>query len=477
MMKTQTSRLANSIAAFVLVVFTTLGCLNAATLTTIHSFDGSDGANPYAGLVQGTDGNFYGTTTGGGTANSGVVFKISASGTFTLLHSFTGADGSAPWAGLAQGTNGDFYGVASKGGTDNWGTAFKITSTGTFTQLYDFVFGGVGGVYPLAALVRGDDGNFYGDSNIGGVNGFGAVFRLSPAGGVMELHSFSSSDGAAPRDALFLADDGNFYGTTPFGGTTTNNCNCGTVFRITPDGAVTTLHSFSDAVHGGPWAGLAQGSDGNFYGTTLGGGTANKGTVFKITAEGALTTVYNFNGGVDGGNPLNHLVLASDNNLYGTADGGEAGLGVVFKVTPSGAVSTVASFGILLSGTGWSPQAPLVQGTDGNLYGTTVYGGANFKGTVFKLTIGGGGGSSTTVNELLDAIEEVVVDPKLAGKLTKKASKIGGVIAAGKTATACKQLAKFTTSIDKLQAKGKLTAEQADAIITSVATVTAALGC
>ncbi|MGO9564660.1 MAG: choice-of-anchor tandem repeat GloVer-containing protein, partial [Candidatus Korobacteraceae bacterium] len=247
-------------------------------------------------------------------------------------------------------------------------------------------------------LVQANDGNFYGTTYYGGnggcqLPGCGTVFKITSGGALTTLHSFAGADGAAPLAGLVQAADGNFYATTVYGGT----YNDGTVFKITSGGALTTLYSFcaQTGCNGTyPSAGLVQATDGNFYGTAFYGGTYNDGTVFKITAEGTLTTLYSLGGGA-GANPwAAALVQATDGSFYGTAlNGGTYGDGVVFKITSSGTLTTLHSFN---SSDGANPQGGLVQATDGNFYGTTFFGGANDNcaappngcGTVFRLAVG-----------------------------------------------------------------------------------------
>jgi len=365
----------------------------AQVLTTLHSFAGSDGANPTARLVQASDGNLYGTTIEGGANNYGAVYKTTPGGTLTTLYSFAGSDGDNPWAGLVQAIDGNFYGTTAEGGTNNCvpyygcGTVFKITSSGTLTTLHSFA--GSDGANPYAGLVQASDGNFYGTTENGGANncapyyGCGTVFKITSSGALTTLHSFARSDGAYPGAGLVQASDGNFYGTTYVGGTN----NYGTVFKITPTGTLTTLHSFNGTDGGFVSAGLTAASDGNFYGTTENGGANNYGTVFKITPQGTLTTLHSFDGS-DGANPADGLLQASDGNFYGATSYGGAsndcygGCGTVFKITSSGTLTTLHSFA---GSDGANPPARLVQASDGNLYGTTYVGGADGRGTVFRL--------------------------------------------------------------------------------------------
>ena len=351
----------------------------AQTLTTLHNFAGppNDGAAPSAGLVQGTDGNFYGTTTTGGADNKGTVFKITPSGTVTVLHSFAGPpnDGNGPTAGLIQASDGNFYGTTEFGGSNGTGTVFKITPSGTVTILYSFAC--TDGCSPRGGLIQASDGNFYGTTS-NGTHATGTVFRITPSGTVTFLYSFHCTDGCYPLGGLVQGSDGNFYGTTSLGGAS----NKGTVFKITPNGTLTFLHTFQGSDGDGPYAGLIQASNGNFYGTTYVGGANDEGTVFEITPQGTLTTLHSFNGG-DAAGPQAALVQASDGNFYGTTYlGGANDDGSVFEITPQGTLTTLHSFN---GGDGSGLEAGLVQASDGTFYGTT-FGGGSAHGTVFKLT-------------------------------------------------------------------------------------------
>ena len=314
---------------------------NALTVTNLHSFGSSptDGQLPWAGLVQGSDGNFYGTTEGGGTTNNnGTVFRISPSGTYTNLYSFgtSPKDGAIPNAGLVQGSDGNFYGTTVIGG----GTVFRISPSGTYTSLYSFAGYPTDGQYPEAGLVQGSDGNFYGTTEGGGTYSGGTVFRISPSGSETNLYSFGSypTDGVAPFAGLVQGSDGNFYGTTYLGGSSANcDGGCGTVFRINSSGTETTLYSFVGSSTDGenPYHdGLVQGSDGSFYGTTKYGGANSLGTVFRITPSGSYTNLYFFGSQPnDGGDPQAGLVQGSDGNFYGTTQiGGTYSGGTVFKL-------------------------------------------------------------------------------------------------------------------------------------------------
>jgi len=348
----------------------------------LHSFAGgsSDGADPYHTLIQGSDGDFYGTTLAGGTSNVGTIFKITPSGTESVFYSFA----TIPYSGLVQGNDGNLYGTTASGGTSGRGTVFKITPSGTETVLFSFP---AGSSDPYTGLIQGSDGNFYGTTGAGGTTDDGTVFKITPSGTETVLHAFakSGSDGETPYAGLIQGSDGNFYGTTYFGGAG----GFGTVFKVTPSGTETVLYSFAggnDGEH--PYAGVIQGSDGNFYGTTYQGGSSGFGTVFKVTPSGTETVLYTFAGGSsDGAYPEAGLIQGSDGNFYGdTLQGGAGGLGTVFELTPSGTETLLHAFAGG-SSDGANPSANLVQGSDGNLYGSTGAGGASGNGTFFKVTL------------------------------------------------------------------------------------------
>ena len=397
----------------VIILLTFAGQAGAATLTTLNNFTGTaDGGQPFAGLVQGSDGNFYGTTAFGGFTNLnsgsgfGTVFQITPTGTLTTLFQFTGVDdGGSPAVELIQGNNGRFYGTTTAGGLTNlnggsgFGTVYQITSAGTLTTLHSFT-GGVDG-QSASELVQGSDGNFYGTASAGGNTnlsnglGYGTVFQITPAGTLTTLYQFGGADGRSPVGGLVQGSDGFFYGTTGYGGVTNLNFGFGygTVFRISSGGAFTNLHIFGNGDGQFPVATLVRGSDGNFYGTTFYGGNTNLnngngfGTVFQITTAGTLTTLRRFAGGADDQRPVG-LVQGSDGSFYGATRGSIAnGLGTLFQITPTGTLTTLHQF----SNSGGKIPERLVQGSDGSFYGTTIMGGntnANgINGTVFKLVV------------------------------------------------------------------------------------------
>jgi uncharacterized repeat protein (TIGR03803 family) len=324
------------------------------TLTTLYSFcsqsNCTDGEYPYAGLVQATNGDLYGTTSGGGAYGPGTVFKITPSGTLTTLYSFCPhsgcTDGTDPLAGLVQASNGDLYGTTLGGGANgNLGTVFKITPSGTLTTLHSFCSGQcTDGFYPEAGLIQATNGDLYGTTNQG-IFSDGAIFRITPGGTLTTVYGFCSqsgcTDGRSPEAGLIQATDGSFYGTTGGGGAN----DYGSVFRITPSGTLTTLYSFcsqSGCVDGeNPSAGLVQGTNGDFYGTTYGGGANGDGTVFSLSVGlGPFVKTLPTSGKV--GAAVKILGTA----LTGATSVSFNGTAVTFNVNPSGsAISTTVPAG------------------------------------------------------------------------------------------------------------------------------------
>jgi uncharacterized repeat protein (TIGR03803 family) len=375
----------------------------AQTFTVIKRFNGTNGGTPFGPVVQGVDGNIYGATTSGGANNGGTIFRLTPAGALTTLYSFCAlascTDGSSPLAGLMQVAGGAFYGTTQVGGANGVGTVFRITPGAPLTTIYNFcpLTNCPDGAQPFAGLIQGADGSFYGTTNEGGANGnAGTVFKITPGGALTTIHSFCASagctDGSFPRAVLVQGSDAKFYGTTGTDGANGR----GTVFKVSPlTGALTTLYAFCAfagcADGSGPVAGVVEGKDGNYYGTTGFGGITNTncpsgcGTVFKITPEGTLTTLHSFDSS-DGAIPL-ALVRATDDNLYGTTElGGSSNKGTIFQITPSGTLTTLHSFS---STDGDQPESGLMQDTDGTFYGTTELGGTEFNvGTVYHLSTG-----------------------------------------------------------------------------------------
>jgi uncharacterized repeat protein (TIGR03803 family) len=300
----------------------------------LHSFNYTDGGYLFGSLIRDKAGNLYGTTELGGTSGSGTVFKLDTSHRERVLYNFAGgADGASPIAGLVRDGKGSFYSTTSQGGTANVGTVFKLDAGGVKTVLYSFT-GGLDGAFPLyGSLVMDSVGNLYGTTNQGGASGFGTVFKVSMAGKETVLYSFKGSkDGEYPRSGLVRDKNGNFYGTTNEGGASSS----GTVFKLSKSGKETVLYSFAGGADGmSPLGGLVRDTTGSLYGTTQLGGTAGNGTVFKVSGKGRETVLHSFNIATDGGFPSAGLVRDNKGNLYGTAGGGgTGGSGTVFKLTP-----------------------------------------------------------------------------------------------------------------------------------------------
>jgi len=350
-------------------------CFNGAGCGTVFKLDvagklsvlrrftgGKDGAAPN-GLIRDATGTLYGTTGGGGTgcgtSGCGTVFKVDAAGKETVLYRFSGApDGASP-GGLIPDAAGNLYGATYYGGTGpcndgqgvGCGTVFKLDASGKETILYSFS-GGTDGTNPLGSLVRDATGSLYGTTLNGGNFGKGIAFKLSKAGKLTVLHTFTDgADGGQPSGGLIRDAAGNLYGTASSGGTIPcldDQNGCGTLFKLNKAGRYTVLYKFMGGSSDGayPFAGVIQDAAGNLYGTTNVGGDSTAcmpngcGVVFKLNTKGKETIVRIFKGGKDGAAPQAGVISDAAGNLYGTttAGGGTgcrgAGCGVVFKVAP-----------------------------------------------------------------------------------------------------------------------------------------------
>ena len=380
------------------------GSVSAQVETIVHSFgDGtvvSDGANPASAIIQASNGALYGTTPAGGAAGMGTIYEITQTG-LRILHSFGDGsvlnDGSDPACALVEGHDGRLYGTTVGGGSAGFGTVYCVTLAGIVTVVHSFDDGTVpdDGASPYASLIQGSDGDFYGTTMAGGV-GYGTVFKITRDGVETVLHRFADGsvldDGLWPQFSLVEASDGRLYGTTARGGT----ASLGTAYVLTSSGAEAILHDF----HTGPISfdgampsgSLVPASDGNLYGSTWEGGFHGGGTVYQLTTDGAETPIYSFGPtiGPDGGAPYGSLIQATDGNLYGTTEyggsTGPSGDGTVFRVSITGSEMVVHSFGDgSIVNDGDRPAAALVQASDGNFYGVTQDGGSASAGTVFKL--------------------------------------------------------------------------------------------
>ncbi len=309
--------------------------------------------------------------------------------TESVLYSFhaQSVDGVHPHGSLIQASDGSFYGMTAVGGVYGFGAVIKITPAGTESVLSSLGGDGADAIYPAGSLIQATDGNFYGMTPSGGANGAGAAIRITPGGTESVLYSFGyvgTGDGFGPFGSLVQATDGNFYGMTYDGGTN----NAGAVVRITPAGTESVLHSFGAFVGDGisPKGNLIQASDGNLYGMTMGGGTNGNGAVIKITLAGSESVMHSFGSAGDGAFPQGDLIQASDGNFYGmTWSGGAIQNGAVIKITPGGVESVLYSLSSI-SGDGWNPIGNLVEASDGNFYGMTPDGGAHGYGAIIRIT-------------------------------------------------------------------------------------------
>jgi uncharacterized repeat protein (TIGR03803 family) len=378
-------------------------------LTTLVHFTGSGGmgAFPKGGLIQRADGSFYGTTHSGGGTDNGTIYKITTDGTpggtvFTTLVQFSGSSGanpgSSPLGNMVQGSDGNLYGttygIALNLAFFNWGTVFKMTPSGNLTTIASFNL--TNGGLPAASLVLGGDGNFYSTTKSGGSLGFGTVFRVSPAGQLATLIDFTGrgASGNEPEGSLFQDTDGSFYGTTVLGGP----ADLGTVFKMSEGGDLATIGAFYGFSGAGPTNGegprsaLIKGIDGKLYGSTT-------GTIFRLATDGSPERVATLNQGTLYGD----LVQDAAGNFFGTSfAGGASGLGSIFRSNPAGELELLVNFtGNGATNKGRFPLAGVIKGSDGNYYGTTSAGGASDNGTVFKMSTNGTQ-AGTTLTTLLE---------------------------------------------------------------------------
>lgn len=387
--------------------FTTYGAVDNLPFTVLFTCTNGDGGAYPNDLILGSNGTFFGTTTGGGDRNAGIIFSISLAGQLSNLWSFSDNSYASSPNGVTQGTDGNLYGTTSQGGTgpSGPGSVYRWTPTNTST-IYSFT-GGAGGNEPEAGLIQGSDGNFYGTTAYGGSNGAGNIFVVSASGNYTNLFSMVYSNGAYPQTALLQASNGNFYGAAQQGGSN----GFGAVFMLTPAGVFTDLHSFFGSDGKNPSTGLVQGADGSLYGGTAAGGPAangGAGTIYKITRSNTFAVVCYLDG-FHGANPT-ALLQGNDGNLYGTTSsggwqyGGEnAQFGTVFKLATNGVYGALYYFSGLADGA--EPNS-LVLGPDGNLYGTAKNGGQGGSttaqegmGTVFRVTISSGGPNIVSVQQ------------------------------------------------------------------------------
>lgn len=368
------STLQNRAAAFSRVVH------RPGTYTVLHNFAGgtSDGSGSGAEVTLDASGNIYGTTDTGGANLGGVIFKLTTGGTESLLHSFGGAgDGTDPDGAVTIESNGDMYGTTGSGGANQNGGIWKLAADGTYSVLHNFTTDE--GSFARGRLVQDGKGNFYGTCLFGGASGNGTVFKYSAKGKLTILHTFNGSDGQYPEHGVARDKGGNIYGATAFGGTSGE----GTVWKIAKDGTFSTLYNFTGGTDGGfIYGAVAIDKSGNVYGNADDGGTGGGGTVFKVAPDGTLTTLYNFTGGADGSNPEGDMLRIRKNLYSTTTNGGANSEGGVYELTRTGKLKVLADF----SATNGNYYSAGLTPSGKTFYGTTEFGGTSDNGVVFSLT-------------------------------------------------------------------------------------------
>jgi uncharacterized repeat protein (TIGR03803 family) len=367
------------------VVLSLVTLAQGQTFTTLYNFTGgSDGGNPYAGVIQDQSGNLYGTTAYGGLYAYGVVYEVNSSGVETMLYHFAGnTDGGIPRTSVIRDSKGNLYGTTSYGYGD-CGVVFEVDSTGKETVLHSFFGGASDGCYPLQGVIKDNKGNLYGTTYRGGASNQGTVFRLSPHGTETLLHSFAGgpSDGAMPDFGHLLMDKaGNLYGVTEEGGSS----GLGAAYKLTAKRKETLLHSFAGNSSDGcyPLGSVSMDKAGNLYGTTYACGSSGDGTVWKVSKKGTETILHNFAGGLsDGCHPYAGVVLDSKSNLYGDTSGcGVNTYGTVWQLSARGTLTLLHSFD---RSDGYTPFGELLRTAKGELFGSTYGGGSYDYGTVWS---------------------------------------------------------------------------------------------
>ncbi|HLY05643.1 MAG TPA: choice-of-anchor tandem repeat GloVer-containing protein [Rhizomicrobium sp.] len=383
------------------VILATATGAAAAHVRTLYSFGADNGGRvPEAAPIFGDGGNLYGTTSESGQSGTcGTVYRLAPDGTETQLHIFNCSEPGDPVAPLISDRNGNLFGTTYSGIFLSGGI-FEIASDGSYSLLYQFSGENGDGANPGGALLE-RNGQFYGTTNYGGgAPNAGIVFRMAKGGTPVPIYTFSGGSDGANSNATLIADrKGNLYGTTQRGGSTGCSSSygpgCGVVFRLSPKGKETVLHTFMGGVDGiWPQSGVVADADGNLYGTTWEGGstlyTYGCGTVYRITPESEESVLHAFRCGKDGSAPYASLLVDAKGNVYGTATHGgnenacAGGCGTVFKITPDGRFSVLLAFVRGKDGSG--AYSSLIEDRKGRLYGTTLYGGEYDYGVVFRLT-------------------------------------------------------------------------------------------
>lgn len=350
-------------------------------------------------LLLANDGNIYFASASAGAANRGFIGKLTPTGTISTLYAFasTGDESAQPFAGVIQASDGNLYGTSYTGGEHGAGTLFRLTLAGVYTRLYSFGETATSASLPYTGLVEAPDGNLYGTTLLGGDNGKGAIYRISLTGsGFTIIHHFSGADGENPEGRLIVGADGALYGTTLVGG----SANRGTIYKITTSGTFTSLYSFPrlsafntagiavNETGANPRAGLLLAADGNYYGTAYQGGPEGWGTLYRMTPAGEVSVLHAFAGAIAGGAlPLSAVVQDAAGNFYGTTfAGGYQDKGSAWRVSSSGQFSLLHGF-VDLGVDGGSIYAGLLL-ANGSIYGASYSDTGNNKGTLFKLDLG-----------------------------------------------------------------------------------------
>lgn len=355
----------------------------------LHDFAGApnDGAGSGAEVSLDSLGNVYGTTDYGGSGGWGTIFKLAPDGTETILHSFDGAAGGSTPDGAVHiiRSSGDLYGTTISGGSSGNGIIYKLAADGTYTVLYN-LDGTNDGTFARGRLIRDAAGTgLYGTALFGGTSGDGTVFKYGFDGKFTVLHTFDGTDGEFPEHGLTRDSAGNFYGVTAFGGSGGQ----GTVFKIAPDGTFTTLYNFTGGTADGGflYGTVDSDKDGNLYGSTVDGGAHGYGTVFKLAPDGTLTTLYNFTGGTDGGGPEGDMLKAGKNLFSTSTSGGDPSCqcGTIYEVNIATGIEKVLHAFTSADGGGYAAGLVKQKGTR-VFYGTTQSYGAHGNGVVFSVT-------------------------------------------------------------------------------------------
>jgi uncharacterized repeat protein (TIGR03803 family) len=384
------SCIAATVAIFALAAAMPLASAQAKSKETVlYNFTGgADGANPFGGLTEDKDGNFYGAASGGGASGNGAIYKIAPDGTYTVLYSFVGgSDGDGPLSAPILDRHGNIYGTTQYGGGEcNCGVVYKLSHKGKETVLHVFT-GQPDGFNPFASPIMDKQGNLYGTTLSGGTF-YGSVYKIAADGKESILYAFGGgSDGESPYPGLTRAKNGDLYGATSFGGAHS----FGTLFKLAPDGTKTILYNFAGSTDvASPSSTPILDAHGNIYGIgKFGGGSCNCGAVYEVTHNGKEKLLHSFTGGSDGFSPSYGLTRDGSGNLYGaTTEGGSTdcdgyGCGTIFRLAPDGTERILFVFHG--GNDGSTPDYAPVVDSLGNLYGTANYAGKHADGVVFKL--------------------------------------------------------------------------------------------